>query len=418
MIMVGNQRGNGLKLATHLMNDRDNDHVEVHELRGFTAVSLHGAFQEADAISKGTKCQQYLFSLSISPPETEKVSTSDILAAIERAEQKLGLEDQARAIVFHEKNGRRHAHVVWSRIDVMEMKAINLPFYKTRLNDVSKDIFLEHGWRLPDGYRDRNNRDPRNFTLEEWQQAKRAKKNPREIKRTFQEAWSVSDTKEAFAHALEERGYVLARGDRRGFVALDVHGEVYAIPKWTGLKTKQVREKLGDPKGLRSVDEAKAQIAETIQPALSRWQEELEARKQKLKEAQEQQRRKLIERQRSERQRLKQKLEERETREAVLRQARFRKGLQGLWDRVRGEHSKIRLENEASAWAAHLRDQEQTDEMIFRQMEQRKALKREHVTEMSSIKDQAQVLASDREKFRKARGRPSGMARDGPSFER
>lgn len=418
MIMVGNQRGNGLKLAAHLMNTHDNDHVEVHELRGFTAESLHGALQEADAISKGTKCQQYLFSLSISPPETEKVSTSDILEAIQRAEQKLGLEDQARAIVFHEKNGRRHAHVVWSRIDVMEMKAVNLPFYKTRLNDVSKDLFLEHGWRLPDGYRDRNSRDPRNFTLDEWQQAKRAKKDAREIKCTFLEAWSVSDTKEAFAHALEEKGYMLARGDRGRFVAVDVQGEVYAIPKWTGLKTKQVREKLGDPKDLRCVDEAKAHIAETMQPVLSKWQEELEARKQKLQKAQEQRQRKLIERQRAERQRLKQKLQERQTREARQRQARFRKGLQGLWDRVRGEHGKIRRKNETSAWAAHLRDQRQTDDFIFRQMDERKNLRREQDREMSSIKDQAQDLISDRDRFREARGRSSGMSRDGPSFER
>ena len=65
MIMVGNQRGNGLKLATHLLNSHDNDHVEVHELRGFTAENLHGALQEADAISKGTKCQQFLFSLRV-----------------------------------------------------------------------------------------------------------------------------------------------------------------------------------------------------------------------------------------------------------------------------------------------------------------------------------------------------------------
>lgn len=418
MIMVGNQRGNGLKLAAHLMNDRDNDHVTVHELRGFTAESLHGAFQEADAISKGTKCQQYLFSLSISPPDTEKVSTYDILDAIERAEEKLGLKNQSRAIVFHEKNGRRHAHVVWSRIDVMEMKAINLPFYKTRLNDVSKDLFLEHGWRLPEGYRDRNNRDPRNFTLDEWQQAKRAKKDAREIKRTFQEAWSVSDTKEAFAHALEEKGYMLAQGHRGRFVAVDVQGEVYAIPKWTGLKTKQVREKLGDPKELRSVEEARAHIAETMQPALSRWQEELEARNQKLKEVQERQRRKLIDKHRAERQRLKATLEERQNREAQQRQERFSKGLQGLWDRIRGEHGKIRRENEASAWEAHLRDQQQTDEMIFHQIEERKALKRRQVREMSSIKDQAHDLASDREKFREARGRPLGMARDGPSFER
>lgn len=418
MIMVGNQRGNGLKLAAHLMNDRDNDHVEVHELRGFTAENLHGAFQEADAISKGTKCQQYLFSLSISPPETEKVSTSDILEAIERAERKLGLDDQSRAIVFHEKNGRRHAHVVWSRIDVMEMKAVNLPFYKSRLNDISKDLFLEHGWRLPDGYRDRNNRDPRNFTLEEWQQAKRAKKDAREIKRIFQEAWSVSDTKEAFARALEEKGYVLARGDRRGFVALDVYGEVYAIPKWTALKTKQVREKLGDPKELRSVDEAKAHIAETMQPALSRWQEELEAKKQKLKAQLEQRRRKLIEKQRAERQRLKAKLEERQTLEARQRQARFRTGLQGLWDRVRGEHSRIRRENEADAWQAHLRDLEQTDRVVFDHLEERRALQLDQMAGRKVISDQRADLVKDRARFETLRTVRNGVTRDGPEFER
>lgn len=57
--MVGNQHGNGLKLAAHVMNDRDNDHAEVYELRGFMAESLHGAFQEANAVSKGSKCQKY-----------------------------------------------------------------------------------------------------------------------------------------------------------------------------------------------------------------------------------------------------------------------------------------------------------------------------------------------------------------------
>jgi hypothetical protein len=418
MIMVGKQRGNGLKLAAHLMNTRDNDNVEVHELRGFTAESLHGAFQEADAISKGTKCQQYLFSLSINPPETERVSTADILEAVERAEQKLGLDDQARAVVFHEKNGRRHAHVVWSRIDVMEMKAINLPFYKARLNDISKDLFLEHGWRLPDGYRDRNNRDPRNFTLEEWQQAKRAKKDAREIKQTFQEGWSISDTRNAFAYALKEKGYILARGDRRGFVAIDVHGEVYAIPKWTGLKTKQVREKLGDPKDLRSVAEAKVHIAETMQSALSRWQEELNARTQKLKEQQDAERLKLVEDQCTKRQRLKARLEDRRIREVIKRQARFRKGLQGLWDRVRGEHGRIRKENEADAWAAHLRDQKQTDYLIFHQIDERKLLKQQHYQDWNTIRDQMLKLAQDRELFDELRTPRAARSHDGPNFGR
>lgn len=38
-------------------------------------------------------------------------------AAVEMAEQRLGLHGQPRAIVFHEKDGWRHAHTVWSWID-------------------------------------------------------------------------------------------------------------------------------------------------------------------------------------------------------------------------------------------------------------------------------------------------------------
>lgn len=374
MILNGSQRGGALKLAAHLLNVVENDHVEVHEVSGFNTEDLTGAFPEADAVAKGTRCQQFLFSLSLSPAETERVSVEQFEAAIEKAEARLGLSGQARMIVFHEKKGRRHAHVVWSRIDVDKMTAINLPFYKTRLKEVSKDLILEHGWRLPDCLRDRENRDPRNFTLDEWQQAKRLGKDARDIKRTFQEAWAVSDTGDAFAHALEEKGYVLARGDRGRFVAVDIHGEVYAVLKFTAQKAKQVREKLGDAKDLRSVDEAREYIARSIQPALSRWQTELETKKRKLKDRQERDRRKMVERQRAERQHLKTKLAERRIREVQKRQARFRKGLQGLWDRVRGERRKIREQNELEAWQALQRDQKQTERMIFQHLDERRML--------------------------------------------
>lgn len=418
MILKGSQRSGGLKLAAHLMNTRDNDHVEVHELRGFTANDLHGAFQEADAIAKGTKCQQYLFSLSLSPPETGKVSVTDFEKAIAQAEDRLGLRGQSRAIVFHEKEGRRHAHVVWSRIDIDQMKAINLPFYKTRLNEVSKDLFLEHGWRLPDGYRDRKQRDPRNFTLAEWQQAKRQGKDAREIKRTFQEAWSVSDTKDAFAHALEEKGYMLARGDRRGFVAVDHHGEVYAVPKWTELKTKDVRKKLGNPKDLCSVDEAKNHIAQTMQPALARWLEELEEAKRQLKARQDQQRQRLAKKQRQARKHLHDKLEQRRIHEVKQRHGRFRSGLKGLWDRMRGKHCQIRQQNEQEAWQAHLRDQKLKDEQVFRDLGARRDLKRAQSIERGALKGTSRDLEEDRKAFEQTRFADSRNKRDGPSFER
>ena len=125
MILEGNERGFGGELARHLLNTRDNDHVSVHAVEGFIATDLTGAFAESEAIAQGTQCRKYLFSLSLNPPPGAKVTVKDFENAIARIEAKLGLAGQPRAIVFHEKHGRRHAHCVWSRIDSGRMRAIN-----------------------------------------------------------------------------------------------------------------------------------------------------------------------------------------------------------------------------------------------------------------------------------------------------
>ena len=90
MILVGNQRGGGRDLARHLMK-AENERVEVAELRGFIANDLDGAFRETYAISRGTRCQQYLFSLSLNPPKGASVSNEDFERAAAKVEVKLGL---------------------------------------------------------------------------------------------------------------------------------------------------------------------------------------------------------------------------------------------------------------------------------------------------------------------------------------
>ncbi len=229
MILKGNQRAGGSQLASHLLNVADNEHVTVHEMRGFISEDLHGAFNETYAISQGTRCKQFLFSLSLNPPESEIVPVNAFDKAIARIEEKLGLVEQPRAIVFHEKEGRRHAHCVWSRIDVDEMKAINLPHYKLKLCDISRELYLENDWRMPRGLANNEERDPLNFTLAEWQQAKRTGVDPRKVKEAIQDAWAISDSVSAFDYALKERGFRLAQGNRRGHVAVDIDGTVFAV---------------------------------------------------------------------------------------------------------------------------------------------------------------------------------------------
>jgi hypothetical protein len=107
---------------------------------------------------------------------------------------------------------------------------------------------------MPRGLANSHEHDPRNFTLAEWQQAKRTGQNPQAIKTAFQDAWAISDSKAAFINAQENRGFKPARGDRRGFVAVDYRGEIYAIAKWAGVRTKQVQNRLGDKHELPSLE--------------------------------------------------------------------------------------------------------------------------------------------------------------------
>ncbi len=374
MILKAKERGGGAQLARYLLSMRDNDHVELHEVRGFVGDDLLSAFREVDAIAKGTRCENYLFSASLNPPGGETVTTSDFEKAADEVERKLGLEGQPRAIVFHEKDGRRHAHVVWSRIDAEHMRAINLPHYKMRLRDVSRDLFRAHGWEMPKGLRDWKERDPLGYTREEWQQARRVGLDPKQIKALFQESWNRSDSGTAFAQALKERGFMLARGDRRGFVAVDYRGEVYAVARQAGVKTKDVAARLGNAEAYPSVDEARTYIAARMSERIKGFIRQAELEAGQGRKALEAERREIANRHRQERQAQKDAQEKRWIAETNARAARLPRGMSGLWQRLTGRYSKIKERNEREAWAALMRDRAERDNLIASQLDERRAL--------------------------------------------
>lgn len=329
---------------------------------------------EADAISRGTRCKNFLFSLSLNPPEKESVSIEIFEAAVEMAEQRLGLDGHPRAIVFHEKEGRRHAHAVWSRIDAETMTARNLPFYKQRLTELSRELYLEHSWEMPRGLLDRALRNPLNFSREEWQQAKRAQIDPRLLKAGFQDAWKRSDNAEALQAALQEKGYFLARGDRRGVVALDWRGEAYALSRYCGVKTKEVAARLADAANLPSVTERQLWIAQRMEGKLASWAREEAARHEKQALAVKFQREQLVQRQRGQRRELDWMQHQRQDSEARERAARVPKGIRGLWGWVTGQNHKIRLQNELDAQRAQDRDRNEREAMIQKQLAERRVL--------------------------------------------
>lgn len=377
MILKGNQRGGSKQLAVHLLKTEDNEHVEIHEVRGFVAESLQGAMQEAYAISRATKCQKYLFSLSLSPPEKEAVSVESFEAAISDIEEQLGLVNQPRLIVFHEKEGRRHGHCVWSRIDYAEMKAIKLPYYKVRLRGLSRLLFIQHGWKMPKGLVNSKERDPTAFTQAEYEQAKRAGRDPKAIKEIFQDCWAISDSSAAFANAMEERGYYLAKGDRRGFVALDFQGEVFSVAKWTGKRTKEVKERLGPLKKLPSVQATREKIAKKMTKNLKGHIAHTHGKYRTAARLLEGKRQDLVSRHRTERQNLKEAQEARWIDETKKRFDRLPTGLKGIWSRLTGRYAKIRARNEQELSRSRARDRGEKQGLVVGHLRQRQALQRD-----------------------------------------
>lgn len=253
MIPKGNQRGGGQQLATHLLNAYDNDSVEVADVRGAIAQDLHGAFAEWYAEAKATKCIKYLYSLSINPDHTQgPYDREHYNDFIRRTEEKLGLANQPRAVVFHVKHGREHCHVVWSRIDTEKGKAVQLSHDRQKLRAVAQEYARDHNLTLPPGMQNNRGKDrfpdhAKTENLAEKQQEERTGTPKKKRMEQITKAWHENPDGRSFVKALEAGGYFLARGDKRSYLVVDIYGEVHSLSRQiTGVKAKELKARLAE----------------------------------------------------------------------------------------------------------------------------------------------------------------------------
>jgi len=395
MILKGSQRGGAAQLAAHLLKTEENEHVEIHELSGFVADDLHGVFKEIQAVSQGTRCRQFMFSLSMNPPEKESVPVEYFEKAIADLEEKMGLEGQPRAIVFHEKEGRRHCHAVWSRIDTDEMKAINLPYFKMKLQNISRQLYFQYGWQMPRGLMNKHERNPLNFTLKEWQQAKRLQEDPKVIKQLFQDCWAVSDKKASFEKALNDYGFYLAKGDRRGFVALDYRGEVFSLSRWMNVRTKEIKSRLGALELLASTDEVKRYIAERMTKFLESYIHQAQINSRIEIKPFIQKKRALQKHHQRERQVLRKVQADRWQKETIERSKRLPRGLKAVWHRITGKYQKIHTQNERETKQGQMRERDEKHSLIDRQLRIRQKLQAEIYSCRQNYQDRMCELKRD-----------------------
>jgi hypothetical protein len=263
VIIKGNSCSGAGRLAVHLIRTDSNERVEITELRGVAAQDLRGALLEMEAIASGTRCTKPFYHASIDPRADERLTEEQRTKAIDRLEAELGLTGQPRVAVVHEKEGRDHCHIVWSRIDVDRMRTISDSHNYRKHELVARELEREFGHERVQGVhieRDGKPRPERTPSHAEMLQSERTGLSPQQVKEQVTDIWRRTDNGSAFAVALWQEGFAICRGDRRDFVLIDPMGGTHSLARCVeGAKTKDIRARMADldPAHLPSVAEAK-----------------------------------------------------------------------------------------------------------------------------------------------------------------
>lgn len=438
MILKGNQRGGGQKLAVHLMNAYDNERVELADLRGSVAQDLSGAFKEWEADASATKAVQYLYSFSASPdPAQRSLTREEYLELLDRTERSLNLVGQPRAVVFHNKEGRDHMHAVWSRIivDQEKIKAVQMSNDRLQLRTVAREFARDHGLELPDGLKNDRKVDRFDDRLKQENLAERQQKERTGITKEQRMAdiatcWKETGNGAAFVQALEKKGYFIANGDQRTFVVVDLHGEVHSLSRQLAgvAKSKDLKErlaslpldKLRDVAGAQEyarqeVEKAKDKARDEQFQRLEKQEEEEEKEREEQEKAkwkwwywqrqleQERQQHAMITRQMSERAALKQTHDAYLTGVASERLAKQPRGLIGFLTRITG----IQAFKEAN----YRREDARRDQL---HKQQAVALERRHDREKQEMARRAEALKA----LEKREQRSAETARQRAEFQR
>lgn len=240
MVIRGNTRGNGRQLAYYLLAPGENDHIRILDADGWdemTKVEFSNLLYDMSVTAELTKSKKGLYHAQINPAigedklmdDTKWFQAADILA------KELGLENQRRAIVLHEKKGRIHAHCVWERYDHDKGKMVSDSF--SRLAQDRARMEMER-------------------ILEQEKTPRRNKHRP-ELKATLTELWQNTKTAKEFMREVEKAGYMLAEGTmRHPFMVVDENGRTYdLVRQLKGVRIKEVRDRM---RGAKLVHEKKA----------------------------------------------------------------------------------------------------------------------------------------------------------------
>jgi hypothetical protein len=236
MVIKGGSRAGPKQLATHLLRTDTNERVQILDLHS-PIEDLHETFRDWQVLASGTRGSLGLYHANIDPAQDYQMTEEQWLRSVDVLEKELGLDGQPRAVVLHEKHGRQHIHVVWQRTDIEQMKLVSDSYNYLAHEKASYQLEEEFGHEHVPGKHAKRDRDKQpefpkaDINHAEWQQMERTGIDPRARKEQITELYERSDTGQAFKAALEEQGYILARGKNRNYVLVDEQAEIYSLTR-------------------------------------------------------------------------------------------------------------------------------------------------------------------------------------------
>lgn len=142
----------GYRAAAEYLKDRGlNEKTCIVEISDPDAKNLDDAFQNMWVIACNTKATKPLHHISINPMKDERLTGKQVLAIVERCEQKYGykLFHHQRVIVEHIKDGRQHFHVIWNRVSLVTGRPVWPGHHWNKSKQVCREMERELGLKRP-----------------------------------------------------------------------------------------------------------------------------------------------------------------------------------------------------------------------------------------------------------------------------
>ena len=260
-IIAGGSRSGARFWTWHLQRTDGGQSIAVRDAVGLMGQDMAEWFEQMEAMAAGGRTENYFYHFHLSPREEEALTPEQVRVAVATTLENLGLDGQPYFLVEHDKDGRSpHFHCIVLRVDLDTGKAIsdshNYAIHMRTADQLEQRFEQERTrrGRGPDG------RNPKGYEV---QRGKETGIDPKDVAAELKELWQEADTGQAFAAALDERGYILADGDR-GFVVIDQAGGLHSVARRVGARLAEVNARMADIdlETVPSVAEARAHARE------------------------------------------------------------------------------------------------------------------------------------------------------------